>query len=117
MTFRVSVLPSAVASVATELDRRLVGKSARITATVSAGVVRVRLNADNDPNALHLVALSRDVAARHDGVCVVESASRAVKREIDVLGVPRSDIAVMRRLKHELDPDGILAPSRFIARL
>ena len=57
------------------------------------------------------------IAARHDGSMVVDAASPALKREIDVFGPTRDDFAIMRRLKDELDPERTLAPGRFAGRL
>jgi FAD/FMN-containing dehydrogenase len=34
-----------------------------------------------------------------------------------VFGLARPDVAIMRRLKEQLDPRGTLAPGRFIGRL
>lgn len=53
-------------------------------------------------------------AVRHDGNLVVESCPSALKTKIGVWGLPRSDNALMRRLKEEVDPVGVLNPGRFI---
>ena len=56
-------------------------------------------------------------AARRDGNLVVESCPHELKARIDVWGLPRSDNAVMHRLKGEMDPVGVLNPGRFVGGL
>lgn len=55
------------------------------------------------------------VAAQNEGHLVVESCPSAWKREIDVWGPQRSEYVIMRRLKEEIDPEGILNPGRFVS--
>jgi glycolate oxidase FAD binding subunit len=44
---------------------------------------------------------------------MIESCPTELKREISVWGLPRADLALMRNLKTEFDPRGILSPGRF----
>jgi glycolate oxidase FAD binding subunit len=53
-------------------------------------------------------------AARHGGNLVVESCPGELKAKISVWGQPRSDNALMLRLKEEVDPVGVLNPGRFV---
>jgi FAD/FMN-containing dehydrogenase len=48
---------------------------------------------------------------------VVEAAPPGVKNGIDVFGAAPPSLALMRRLKAELDPNGVLSPGRFVGRL
>lgn len=48
------------------------------------------------------------------GSSTVEYAPTEIKRNIDVWGPPRSEIALMRRIKEQLDPKGLLNPGRFL---
>jgi len=49
---------------------------------------------------------------------VVERAPAAVKAHVDVWGPVELDaLAIMGRLKRELDPEGVLNPGRFVAGL
>jgi glycolate oxidase FAD binding subunit len=48
------------------------------------------------------------------GALVLADAPPAVRSRVDVWGPPPPGIEVMRRLKRELDPDGRLAPGRFV---
>jgi glycolate oxidase FAD binding subunit len=49
-----------------------------------------------------------------NGALVLAAAPPAVRARVDVWGPPPLGVEVMRRLKRELDPDGRLAPGRFV---
>ncbi len=57
----------------------------------------------------------RGEAESADGSLVVETAPTALKRSLDAWGKPPEAAAVMRRLKVEFDPRGLLSPGRFLA--
>lgn len=61
-----------------------------------------------------LISKFTDEAVRHDGNLVVESCPSELKAKISVWGQPRSDYMVMRRLKDQVDPVGVLNPGRFV---
>lgn len=63
---------------------------------------------------LNLINEFSSVAARNEGHLMIESASPDLKKKIDVWGGPRDEYAVMRRIKQEIDPKGILNPGRFV---
>ena len=48
------------------------------------------------------------------GALVLERAPVELKREVGVWGEPREDFELMRRLKAELDPKGVLNPGRYL---
>ena len=48
---------------------------------------------------------------------VIERAPAAIKAEHDVWGTPPATLALMRALKRRFDPDGVLAPGRFVGGL
>jgi glycolate oxidase FAD binding subunit len=48
------------------------------------------------------------------GHAVIERASRAVKEGIDVWGYEAPALEIMRRIKREFDPNGLLNPGRFV---
>jgi glycolate oxidase FAD binding subunit len=65
-----------------------------------------------------LVHPLRAELAGEGGSVVVERAPAAVKAHVDVWGpVERDALAIMGRLKRELDPEGVLNPGRFVAGL
>jgi len=64
-----------------------------------------------------LVELIRKLTAeavKNEGNLVVESAPVAIKKKVDVWGQSRDDYRVVRRLKEQIDPAGILNPGRFL---
>ena len=54
---------------------------------------------------------------RYTGHVVVERCPPAVKSKIDVWGDSIEGMAIMRRIKQELDPAGVLNPGRFAGRI
>jgi glycolate oxidase FAD binding subunit len=53
-------------------------------------------------------------AAKNEGNLVVESSPFSIKKKIDVWGRPRADYQIMRRIKKQVDPGGVLNPGRFL---
>jgi glycolate oxidase FAD binding subunit len=53
-------------------------------------------------------------AAKNEGNLVVESSPFSIRKKVDVWGKSRSDYQVMRRIKKEVDPAGVLNPGRFL---
>jgi glycolate oxidase FAD binding subunit len=115
LALRAAVLPSAVAPAIEALDQALAGSAQRLSATVAAGVIRILLDAAGDEASI--VDRARDIVSLHDGSVVVDAASPGLKARVDVFGAPRSDLAIMRRLTEQFDPQGTLAPGRFAGRL
>ncbi len=64
-----------------------------------------------------LIGRFTDEAVRNDGNLVVESAPGELKAKISVWGMPKGETALMRRLKEEVDPVGVLNPGRFVGGL
>ncbi len=64
-----------------------------------------------------LVTRSREAAARQGGSLLVAACPPNLKRRIDVFGNPPASFELMRRLKEQFDPSGILSPGRFLGRL
>jgi glycolate oxidase FAD binding subunit len=53
-------------------------------------------------------------AVKNEGNVVVESSPFSIKKKVDVWGKRKDDYLVMRRLKKQIDPAGILNPGRFV---
>jgi glycolate oxidase FAD binding subunit len=117
LMLRVSVMPSAMAPTLDALDRSLAGAAARISATVTAGLLRVQLQPVRDDQAAALLDRASEIAARNGGTMIVDAAPADVKLQIDVFGPMRPDFSVMKRLKQQFDPDGVLSPGRFWGKL
>ena len=74
----------------------------------------------NGPGGESLVARirsARDAARAHGGTAVVEQLAAPLKDGIDVWGEEPDSIGVMRRIKQQFDPAGLLNPGRFIGGL
>ncbi|MBO0827818.1 MAG: FAD-binding oxidoreductase [Streptosporangiales bacterium] len=119
-SLRIAVPPS-VAGPMVDIVR---ATSARAGVTVTcrgslgAGVLHAGLSGEYDVEPVAaLVEELRELAAKHEGTVLVESAARDVhralgKRGTDAFG-PIPALPLMERLKHEFDPDRVLAPGRF----
>lgn len=106
---------SLIETVATSLGLR-----ARVVAEAGHGVLRSSLT-----GSLSVEEWERDVivplrerVAPEGGSVVVEAAPRALKERFDVWGpIEPGVLAIMKRLKAEFDPRGILNPGRFVDRI
>lgn len=97
------------------------------TVEAAAGDAGVRATAEVPSGVLHLVLAGAGVAAPAALVsrvraglqplgasCVVEHAPPAAKATLDVWGDVGPALDLMRRLKAELDPQGVLNPGRYV---
>lgn len=96
-----------------------VGGAARgITGSAALGLLRVSLPSAPVTMVAAVVARLREIVAEADGSVVVERGSRALRDEVDPWGpVPDGAMDLMRRLKAEFDPRGVLNPGRFVGGL
>ncbi len=117
---KVTVLPSAFAAVISATKRSAEQNDVPIAAMVrAAGVVSCAVTPrENDDAAItELAAVCEEIIAaarKAGGSAVIELCPPALKRKMNIWGVPRGDIELMRRLKKEFDPAGILAPGRMM---
>ena len=63
---------------------------------------------------VELIGRLTSEAAKNEGNLVIESSPLSVKKKVNVWGEPQADYRIMRRLKEEIDPAGILNPGRFV---
>jgi glycolate oxidase FAD binding subunit len=106
MTFALSGLSDVLA----------VAREARVEVRGSAGVgvLYGAIPPQTDVPAIRqAVAALRTVSARHGGSVVVLDAAADVKQAVDTWG-PVSGLDLMRRVKDRFDPEGRLAPGRFV---
>jgi glycolate oxidase FAD binding subunit len=117
---RVSVLPSRAPDLIerTESIGREASRPPRIACHLTAGIVYSGWPPGDDPGAdLHLLTSLRQAVTSLGGTTVVEAAPATLKERLDVWGEPGADFPLMRRLKEQFDPQGILNPGRFLGRL
>jgi glycolate oxidase FAD binding subunit len=102
-----------------QLEARVARLGGRIVAVGEAGsgvlraaVGEARLDGAFDGQVLTPL---RDELAREGGSLVLERAPLELKKQLDVWGpVAQDQLEIMRRLKQEFDPAGILNPGRFV---
>jgi glycolate oxidase FAD binding subunit len=86
----------------------------RATAEVANGVLHPVLAVRGAADAADLVRRTRETLAPLHATCVVEHAPVEAKAALDVWGDIGPALSVMRELKAELDPRGILNPGRYV---
>jgi glycolate oxidase FAD binding subunit len=96
------------------------GLTVSLVGETGNGIVRAALEGSVSPEtwAREIVAPLREALAVEGGSLVVERAPMGLKRAADVWGpLPETALAVMKRLKAEFDPRGVLNPGRFVGGL
>jgi len=109
-----SVLPTQVAGLIEAFDRDTPGAWVQSVSPIE-GIIRAAWR-DAGTNE-ELVRRLRNLTAHIGGSLVVTTCSTELKRRIDVFGDPPPAFDLMRRVKQEFDPKGILSPGRFVGRL
>jgi glycolate oxidase FAD binding subunit len=82
-----------------------------------AGTGTVWLTIADAASAPTWVGRLTTMATERHGHVVLASAPPEVKRRLDVWGPPPPTLSLMKDLKHQFDPHGLLNPGRFVARL
>jgi glycolate oxidase FAD binding subunit len=109
-----------------EVERVLTrhGLTASLVGEAGNGILRAAVEVSGladtgaDTWAREIVSPLRETLAAEGGSLVVERAPLGLKRAVDVWGpIPEVALAVMRRLKSEFDPRGVLNPGRFVGGL
>ncbi len=118
VTGRFSVLPTQLAAFCQAVDRASMSSGLDwgiVAQGVGAGLVKIAAAAGGKHDAL-LSAFSalRIELARLGGSLVALQCSAGCKKQIDVWGTPGDALPLMRSVKAQLDPDGILNPGRFV---
>lgn len=92
------------------------GAAGSVTGSAALGLLRVTLRPDAD--AASVVTRLRAAVAPVEGSVVLERAPRALREAVDPWGpVAPGPLALMRALKAEFDPRGVLNPGRFVGGL
>jgi glycolate oxidase FAD binding subunit len=107
---------------AMECGERLAAQHGLQVAVISeagTGILRFYFQADDENGATRLAQVVdplRGFALQARGSLVVLEAPVAVKAQVDVWG-PANGLALMRGLKEQFDPGGVLNPGRFVGGL
>lgn len=114
LEIRVSCRPASLAEAIGNVQKAAARHRGRgsISGALGNGIVSLRLEKPEIEVALGIV---REVRARIQvGSAVLVAAPVAVKRQIDVWGAMGDALPLMKRVKAQFDPDGILNPGRFV---
>ena len=120
LTIKVTVLLSQVAKLLHSVISDKHSKCRRgFTAEVGSGVIRLFWWKDNEQTlelkeARQIVIGIRKLAQQLGGYAIIETCPIFLKRELDVWGNTPPTINLMKRIKSQYDPDGLLNPGRFL---
>ena len=107
---KVSVLPGRIAAAA-EAIRQSFGRSRCVIQSTGIGLLRGE--SDSLEHLSLAVAELRRTLEEMNGTLVLLDAPTELKREVDVFGPERDSWPLMRRVKQQFDPAGVLNPGRF----
>ncbi len=113
MTCEATVLPTFVPSFVQEIDSVASGAFLDIS-PLEASVSMTWLGAGPDEDRVRRL---RAITNRLGGSLLVLGCDPQLKHRIDVFGDPPPAFDLMRRVKQQFDPKGILSPGRFVGRL
>lgn len=86
-----------------------------IEASARAGNGVLMISIDGDlPNLLQATRSIRKLATSLNGSMVILQAPPSIKSEIDAWGEIGASLELMKRLKSQFDPNGVLNPGRFV---
>jgi len=122
VVLKVAAPPSEAAALCGEIQRLAteIGMAAGILGEAGNGVLHVALRGTLSAAEWEsrVIGRLRARVAPAGGSVVVERAPREVKERLDVWGpVEPATLALMKRLKSEFDPMGILNPGRYVDRI
>ena len=127
LTIKLNLPPASLARAITGLRQESpAGTPPAIIADPGFGVVRLFWWSEavlegphgiDDSQVLHTIAEAQDAARREGGSALVEFCPLPLKKQIDVWGPHPQGLEVMRRIKQNFDPLGILSPGRFVGGL
>jgi glycolate oxidase FAD binding subunit len=119
---KAAVLPSQVPTLSEQIEtmRRELAFEPLVVSHLTAGIVYSTWPLPQDEGVqrpLDLATTLRHAVARLGGSLIVETCPLTLKEKIDIWGEPAADFPLMRRLKEQFDPQGMLNPGRFLGRL
>ena len=109
VTCKIGVLPNAATATLTELDRVIPGQGMGLI-HAGSGLGMLRFDSADVKTLLQM----RSVCEAGGGFLSVLEAPIALKQSMDVWGYSGNAVEIMRRIKQQFDPEGILSPGRFV---
>lgn len=117
IVLKIAVVPIELSFVLAEARRAAdSGVMSCVIVANAVGIVLVAFDGDPDATA-KVIANMREHVSAHGGHLVVQQAPRELRERVDVWGPARNDLGMMKKLKTEFDPNGILNPGRFIGAI
>jgi glycolate oxidase FAD binding subunit len=113
---QVRALPANILDTMSQLIQLADGRVSMATVEIEPGLGLATLTWTSGGHAGPDIELIGQMRVIGD-VITIQSAPDAVKRELDVWGEEPGAIAIMRRIKNEYDPHGVLNPGRFVGRI
>ena len=74
-------------------------------------------DADFSHNAVAAIGELLETVCRANGNLIILEAPADLKAKLPIWGAIRQDLPVIKRIKNQLDPSGIMSPGRFVANL
>ncbi len=74
-------------------------------------------DADFSRNAVAAIGELLETVCQANGNLVIQEAPAELKPKLPIWGAMRQDLPVIKRIKSQLDPSGIMSPGRFVANL
>ena len=118
--FKGSFLISRYAEVMQTWTDAAAGRSCALTVSAGLGLAHAYFFDEPDrdlDNLARLGAVFRDVTEQYEGSMVTECAPASLKQKLDPWGNACGDFVLMKRVKENVDPLGVLNPGRFIGGL
>ena len=108
---KITLLPTAVASTVAWLADAAGGEDYAVVGRAGVGVLLARVGGGVDTQARVLAGL-RDRIPPPTGSAVLVRGSDELKSRVDIWGPIGDGLRVMRAVKHQFDPNGVLNPGR-----
>jgi glycolate dehydrogenase FAD-binding subunit len=116
VTLRIGTVPSRLAATFDEIRGAL--GAAAVSGCAALGALRARVDGGDVTALARGIERLRGFVADGEGGVMIERGPRSLRAAIDPWGpVPGPALAVMRAIKHEFDPAGVLNPGRFVDAL
>ncbi len=112
IVLKIGVLPMRLRETVTEAELAAKRFDVRLDWVSHIGGVLLAAVEGADEQVIGALAALRTVASARAGHLTILRAPRRLRERVDVWGPMQSDRPMMRRLKQELDPKGILNPGR-----
>ncbi len=113
VTLRIGTVPFRLA--ATFAETRSALDTVAVAGCAGLGALRARVEGGDVPALSRGIERLRAFVSEVDGGVIIERAPRALREAVDPWGpVAAPALAVMRAIKREFDPAGVLNPGRFV---